>query len=141
MMFRLLAAAAAMLCAAGSVEAQVLMHRDVSLKMALAIAETALEECGGTASVVVVDRAGRKPGLVERSPRSLRMSRPRLYPGDLDQSADPRLRRLDFPRRLQGVVTDVSRDEDAGMLSTFSFAAYVHLPLAIASFDVQFVAP
>jgi uncharacterized protein GlcG (DUF336 family) len=42
--------------------AQVLMQRDVSLKMALAIAETAVSECekaGNNISVAVVDRAGR----------------------------------------------------------------------------------
>jgi len=42
--------------------AQVLMQRDVSLKMALAIAETAIGECekaGNNVSVAVVDRAGR----------------------------------------------------------------------------------
>jgi uncharacterized protein GlcG (DUF336 family) len=42
--------------------AQVLMQRDVSLKMALAIAETALSECekaSNNVSVAVVDRAGR----------------------------------------------------------------------------------
>jgi uncharacterized protein GlcG (DUF336 family) len=44
------------------VGAQVLMQRDVSLKMALAIAETAVSECekaGNNVSVAVVDRAGR----------------------------------------------------------------------------------
>jgi uncharacterized protein GlcG (DUF336 family) len=42
--------------------AQVLMQRDVSLKMALAIAEAAVAECekaGNDVSVAVVDRAGR----------------------------------------------------------------------------------
>jgi uncharacterized protein GlcG (DUF336 family) len=42
--------------------AQVLMQRDVSLKMALSIAETAIAECekaGNDVSVAVVDRAGR----------------------------------------------------------------------------------
>jgi uncharacterized protein GlcG (DUF336 family) len=42
--------------------AQVLMQRDVSLHMALAIAETAISECaknGNDVSVAVVDRAGR----------------------------------------------------------------------------------
>ncbi len=41
---------------------QVLMQRDVSLKMALAIAEAAVAECekaGNNVSVAVVDRAGR----------------------------------------------------------------------------------
>jgi len=42
--------------------AQVLMQRDVSLKMALTIAEAAVTECekaGNSVSVAVVDRAGR----------------------------------------------------------------------------------
>ena len=42
--------------------AQVLMQRDVSLHMALTIAETAIAECektGNDVSVAVVDRAGR----------------------------------------------------------------------------------
>ena len=42
--------------------AQVLMQRDVSLKMAVTIAETAIAECekaGNDVSVAVVDRAGR----------------------------------------------------------------------------------
>ena len=41
---------------------QVLMQRDVSLKMALSIAEAAVAECektGNSVSVAVVDRAGR----------------------------------------------------------------------------------
>jgi uncharacterized protein GlcG (DUF336 family) len=45
-----------------SAGAQVLMQRDVSLKMALTIAETAIAECdkaGNDVSVAVVDRAGR----------------------------------------------------------------------------------
>jgi uncharacterized protein GlcG (DUF336 family) len=55
----MLAATALLPSAAG---AQVLMQRDVSLKMALAIAETAVSECekaGNNVSVAVVDRAGR----------------------------------------------------------------------------------
>ena len=43
-------------------DAQVLMQRDVSLRMALTIAETAIAECersGNSVSVAVVDRAGR----------------------------------------------------------------------------------
>jgi len=43
-------------------DAQVLMQRDVSLRMALTIAETAIAECeknGNNVSVAVVDRTGR----------------------------------------------------------------------------------
>jgi uncharacterized protein GlcG (DUF336 family) len=53
-------AATALLPSPGA--AQVLMQRDVSLKMALVIAETAVSECekaGNNISVAVVDRAGR----------------------------------------------------------------------------------
>ena len=53
-------AVAALLPSSGG--AQVLMQRDVSLNMALAIAETAVSECekaGNNVSVAVVDRAGR----------------------------------------------------------------------------------
>jgi uncharacterized protein GlcG (DUF336 family) len=42
--------------------AQILTQRDVSLRMALTIAETAIAECekaGNNVSVAVVDRAGR----------------------------------------------------------------------------------
>jgi uncharacterized protein GlcG (DUF336 family) len=61
MMFRVLAAAglATVLVAPGSASAQVLMQRDLSVKMALTIAETAWSECGARVSVAVVDRAGR----------------------------------------------------------------------------------
>src|ERR1700722_10298636 len=48
--------------ASSPASAQVLMQRDVSLKMAVTIAETAIAECekaGNDVSVAVVDRAGR----------------------------------------------------------------------------------
>jgi uncharacterized protein GlcG (DUF336 family) len=56
------AALAAALVPSAAAIAQVLMQRDVSLKMALTIAETAVAECdktGNSVSVAVVDRAGR----------------------------------------------------------------------------------
>src|SRR4029077_10476247 len=66
MRYALLAAAAAALAVALAPSApsfaQVLMQRDVSLKMALTIAEAAVAECdktGNSVSVAVVDRAGR----------------------------------------------------------------------------------
>jgi len=83
MVFRLAAAAAAAsLLVSGSVEAQVLMQRDVSLTMALTIAQTALEECGGTASVAVVDRAGRIRVLLQgdtASPHNPELARRKAY--------------------------------------------------------------
>ena len=61
MTFRLgvAAGAAAILSLPDSPAAQVLTQRDVSLRMALTIAETASQECGANTSVAVVDRAGR----------------------------------------------------------------------------------
>ena len=57
-----LAAFAVALVPPSAAVAQVLMQRDVSLKLALTIAETAVAECektGNSVSVAVVDRAGR----------------------------------------------------------------------------------
>ena len=57
-----LVAAAIMAAASSASDAQVLMQRDVSLHMALTVAETAIAECaknGNDVSVAVVDRAGR----------------------------------------------------------------------------------
>jgi uncharacterized protein GlcG (DUF336 family) len=61
MPFRLATAAtfAALLMVPSSGSTQVKMQRDVSLRMALTIAETALAACGVNTSVAVVDRAGR----------------------------------------------------------------------------------
>jgi hypothetical protein len=61
MSVRLAAAAAlgVLMVVPTAASAQVLMQRDVSLRMALTIAEAALAECGDRTSVAVVDRAGR----------------------------------------------------------------------------------
>jgi len=61
MSFRLAAAAAvaAIVAAPGSAGAQVLTEKNVSIRMALTIAETALAQCGDHVSVAVVDRSGR----------------------------------------------------------------------------------
>ena len=66
-------AAAALLSVPSAPGAQVLMQRDVSLRMALTIAETAIAECGLGASVAVVDRAGRLRGFLQGEGRSLYM--------------------------------------------------------------------
>jgi hypothetical protein len=55
---------AAIIAVPGAAGAQVLMERNVSAKMALAIAETALAECGSQVSVAVVDRSGRTAGAL-----------------------------------------------------------------------------
>jgi len=51
--------------------AQVLVQRDVSLRMALTLAEAALAECGINTSVAVVDRAGRLRVLLQGDGASL----------------------------------------------------------------------
>src|ERR1700720_4610140 len=53
------AAVAAIIAAPGSAGAQVLSEKNVSVHMALTIAQTALAECGDRVSVAVVDRTGR----------------------------------------------------------------------------------
>jgi uncharacterized protein GlcG (DUF336 family) len=62
--------------------AQVLMQRDVSLRMALTIAETASAECGAIASIAVVDRAGRIKILLRGdggSPHNVELARRKAY--------------------------------------------------------------
>jgi uncharacterized protein GlcG (DUF336 family) len=62
--------------------AQVLMERDVSLHMALTIAETASAECGVKTSVAVVDRAGRLRVLLQgdgASPHNPELARRKAY--------------------------------------------------------------
>src|SRR5215472_3428656 len=62
--------------------AQVLMQRDVSLRMALTIAETALAECGVKTSVAVVDRTGRLRVFLQgdgASPHNLELARRKAY--------------------------------------------------------------
>ena len=83
MLFRLASlTAAAILSATNSVDAQVLMQRDVSLRMALTIAETALAECGINASVAIVDRAGRVRVLLQgdnANPHNMELARRKAY--------------------------------------------------------------
>lgn len=74
-----LATMLALPCSAG---AQVLMERDVSLRMALAIAEAALGECGVQTSVAVVDRAGRLRVFLQgdnAAPHNLELARRKAY--------------------------------------------------------------
>ena len=61
---------------------QLITHRDLSLKMALAIATGALEVCGDTTSIAVVDRAGRVRVLLEgdnASPHNAELARRKAY--------------------------------------------------------------
>ena len=62
--------------------AQVLTEHDVSLRMALTIAETALAECGVRTSVAIVDRAGRLRLLLQgdgASPHNIELARRKAY--------------------------------------------------------------
>ena len=84
MPFRLATAAllAALLSVPSSPSAQVLMQRDVSLRMALTIAETAIAQCGINTSVAVVDRAGRLRVFLQgdgASPHNLELARRKAY--------------------------------------------------------------
>jgi len=85
MSFRLAATAAtavAMLSVPMSAGAQVLTQRDVSLRMALAIAETALAQCGVNTSVAVVDRAGRLRVFLQgdnANPHNIELARRKAY--------------------------------------------------------------
>ena len=84
MWFRLAAGAAAVavIAAPGVSGAQVLMERNVSAKMALTIAETALAECGARVSVAIVDRAGRLRAFVQgdgAAPHNLELARRKAY--------------------------------------------------------------
>jgi uncharacterized protein GlcG (DUF336 family) len=63
-------------------DAQVLLQREVSLRMALTIAMTASEQCGAITSIAVVDRAGRVKVLLQGdggSPHNLELARRKAY--------------------------------------------------------------
>jgi uncharacterized protein GlcG (DUF336 family) len=83
MSFRLVAAiTATILSVSISAGAQVLMQRDVSLRMALAIAETAIAQCGLNTSVAVVDRAGRLRVFLQgdnANPHNIELARRKAY--------------------------------------------------------------
>jgi uncharacterized protein GlcG (DUF336 family) len=84
MSFRLAAAAAAVAIMAvpSAAGAQVLMERNLSVKLAMAIAETALAECGARVSVAVVDRAGRLKVFLQgdgAKPHNIELARRKAY--------------------------------------------------------------
>ncbi len=84
MLYRLVgsAALAALVAGASSANAQVLMQRDVSLRMALTIAQTASAECGIVTSVAVVDRAGRLKVFLQgdgAAPHNIELARRKAY--------------------------------------------------------------
>jgi len=84
MSFRVLAVAAvaAALVVPASANAQVLTEKNVSIKMALTIAETALTECTPRVSIAVLDRAGRMRIFLQgdgASPHNLELARRKAY--------------------------------------------------------------
>jgi uncharacterized protein GlcG (DUF336 family) len=84
MSFRLAAAAAiaAVIVVPGSAGAQVLSEKNVSTKMALTIAQTALAECGDRVSVAIVDRSGRLKVFLQgdgAAPHNLELARRKAY--------------------------------------------------------------
>jgi uncharacterized protein GlcG (DUF336 family) len=84
MRFRLTAAVAfgALFMFPSHGRAQVLTEHDVSVHMALTIAQTALEQCGVKATVAVVDRAGRLRVFLQgdgASPHNIELARRKAY--------------------------------------------------------------
>jgi uncharacterized protein GlcG (DUF336 family) len=84
MSFRLAAAAAvaAIFVVPGSAGAQVLTEKNVSVQMALTIAQTALAECGARVSVAVVDRTGRLRVFLQgdgAAPHNIELARRKAY--------------------------------------------------------------
>src|SRR5260221_7592521 len=84
MSFRLAAAAAlgVLTVVPTAASAQVLMQRDVSLRMALTIAEAALAECGTATSVAILDRAGRLRVFLQgdnANPHNIYLARRKAY--------------------------------------------------------------
>ena len=75
-------ALAALVTGVSSANAQVLTQRDVSLRMALTIAQTASAECGIVASVAVVDRAGRLKVFLQgdgAAPHNIELARRKAF--------------------------------------------------------------
>ena len=76
----LVADLAVLIAASSSARAQVLSEKNISIKMALVIAETALNECTPRVSVAVLDRAGRLRVFLQgdgASPHNLELARAR----------------------------------------------------------------
>src|SRR5215510_11393806 len=73
---------AAAVAASSSAGAQVLSEKNISIRMALTIAETALTECTQRVSVAVLDRAGRMRVFLQgdnASPHNIELARRKAY--------------------------------------------------------------
>src|SRR5438552_18684361 len=78
----LVAGLAVLVTIPSSAGAQVLSEKNISIKMALVIAETALNECTPRVSVAVLDRAGRMRVFLQgdgASPHNLELARRKAY--------------------------------------------------------------
>src|SRR5437879_8057405 len=76
------AAVAAIIAMPGSAGAQVLTEKNISIRMAMQMAETALTECTPRVSVAVLDRAGRLRVFLQgdgASPHNLELARRKAY--------------------------------------------------------------
>ena len=76
------ASAAILAATAPAVKAQVLMEPNVSVRMALTIAQTALDACTTRVSVAVLDRAGRMRVFLmgdDASPHNVELARRKAY--------------------------------------------------------------
>jgi uncharacterized protein GlcG (DUF336 family) len=73
---------ACIVATSSSAGAQVLAEKNISIKMALTIAETALTECTSRVSIAVLDRAGRLRVFLQgdnASPHNLELARRKAY--------------------------------------------------------------
>jgi uncharacterized protein GlcG (DUF336 family) len=76
------AAVSAMIAVPGFAGAQVLTEKNISIKMALTIAETALTDCTSRVSVAILDRSGRMRVFLQgdnASPHNLELARRKAY--------------------------------------------------------------
>ena len=92
-------------------KAQVLTQRDVSVRMALTIAEAALAECGSRTSIAVVDRAGRLKVLLQgdgASPHNPELARRKAYTArTFQQTSADWAKRTETTNAGQRMLTDV----------------------------------
>jgi uncharacterized protein GlcG (DUF336 family) len=84
MSFRLaiFASVAALAAMPGAARAQVLLGRNVSVEMAMTIAQAALAECGPKVSIAIVDRSGRLRLFLQgdgAAPHNLELARRKAY--------------------------------------------------------------
>jgi uncharacterized protein GlcG (DUF336 family) len=92
-------------------DAQVLMARDGTLRMALTIAGAALAECGSNTSVAVVDRAGRLRVFLQgdnANPHNIELARRKAYTArTFRQPSSEWAKRTETTNQGQRMLTDV----------------------------------